>query len=51
MAVVVRWAIFSCPPLLVFVVSNGENKAFFESRKNVGRLYVYACFQKHDFGR
>ena len=50
MAVVVRWAIFSCPPLLAFVGSNGENKTFFESGKNVGQPYVYACFQKLGFG-
>lgn len=46
MAVIVRWAIFSHSPLLVFVGSNGKNKAFFESGKNVGKPYVYACFPK-----
>ncbi len=51
MVFVVCWAIFSCPPLLVFVGSNGKNKAFFESRKDVGKPYVYTCFQTLDFGR
>ena len=51
MAVVVCWAIFSCPPLLVFVGSNGENKVFFESGKNVGKPYVYAHYQKLYLGK